>query len=251
MKKQYLVAAIGTLALAANIILPGLAFGQIDQTGTQEISCGTIGLTLNTTGASAFAMDALTVSNAAQDSFGNDIGAGTDNYQNGITTLPNEAFISVSDSRTTGTGCATNGTDEGWEVTAQAADFDNGAQTIAASEFYIVTTANVTPDADMTVNGDFFYDDTYLAGTGPTDITGDVVTATSSDLTDAATFTTDGGSLDTARALMHNGTGAGTDDFKFATIGTGVAYYLNVPANQAGGTYTADVTFTLNDSSIT
>ena len=42
MKKQTLVAGLGTLALAANVLLPGLALGQESspQTGTQEIACG-------------------------------------------------------------------------------------------------------------------------------------------------------------------------------------------------------------------
>jgi len=39
MKKHYLVAIIGTLALVANLLVPGLAFGQSQQGGTEQVNC--------------------------------------------------------------------------------------------------------------------------------------------------------------------------------------------------------------------
>ncbi|HMR01509.1 MAG TPA: hypothetical protein PKA32_03905, partial [Candidatus Gracilibacteria bacterium] len=69
--------------------------------------------------------------------------------------------------------------------------------------------------------------------------------ASTTDLTTATPFTTENASLDSARNILNNATGAGTNDFKFTSVGTGLAYYLNVPANQAGGTYSSTVTLTL------
>lgn len=53
MKKQNIVAAIGTLALVANVFLPGLAFGQ-GQTGTAEIECSATAPAFTVTPAATF-----------------------------------------------------------------------------------------------------------------------------------------------------------------------------------------------------
>lgn len=96
MKKQTLVASIGTLALAANVLLPGLAFGQEDQVGTLDIGCGdapaftavpatTFNFTADGDQTITPGLNDLTVSASAQNAFSDDAGnlendAGVDRY---------------------------------------------------------------------------------------------------------------------------------------------------------------------------
>ena len=54
MKKQNLIALVGVVALVANLLLPGLAFGQADDTSTQQ---GTAQIACSTGGVVAFSPD--------------------------------------------------------------------------------------------------------------------------------------------------------------------------------------------------
>lgn len=227
----------------------------------QEITCGA--LTLNVNANNDFQMTDLTVSNLAQDSFAELTGTGLATpYQNGTNTLPEEAFIYVDDSRTVGTGpgCATDGVDEGWVVGVEATNFvDSGtvAPDIPASSLYFLATSNVTPDTgygpgftEFAGGGDgsntnLFYTTGY---SDTQDVEAPYNVADATDLTTATPFTTENATLDTPRVIMENSSGAGTNDFKFTAVGTGIAYYLNVPANQAGGSYTSTITITLTPS---
>lgn len=252
MKKQTLVAGLGTLALAANVLLPSLALGQGSdpQAAEQDIACGS--LTLNVNADNDFQMTDLNVSTSAQDSFAALTGSGfAVTYQSGTNALPVESFVSVDDARTVGSGagCATDGTDEGWTLSAAATDFVDGLNSIPNTNFYIATSPNVTAAGGFTeyevVDGDDenVYYTTGYAGTQ--DVAAQYNLASTTDLTTATPFTTENASLDTARNILNNATGAGTNDFKFTSVGTGLAYYLNVPANQSGGTYSSTVTLTL------
>lgn len=236
----------------------GSSGGSENSDATQEIICGA--LTLNVNANNDFQMTDLTVSNLAQDSFGTLIGSGfATPYQNGTNTLPEEAFIYVDDSRTVGTGpgCATDGVDEGWLVGVEATNFvDSGAiaPDIPSSNLYFLATTNVTPDTsygpgftEFAGGGDG--SDTnlfYTTGYADTqDVEAPYNVADTTDLTTATPFTTENATLDSSRSIMENTSGAGTNDFKFTAVGTGIAYYLNVPENQAGGSYTSTLTITL------
>ncbi|HMR01579.1 MAG TPA: hypothetical protein PKA32_04265, partial [Candidatus Gracilibacteria bacterium] len=232
--------------------------GSENSDAEQEIICGA--LTLNVNANNDFQMTNLTVSNNTQDSFGALIGAGfATPYQNGTDTLPEEAFIYVDDSRTVGTGpgCATDDVDEGWIVGLEATNFiDSGAVApdIPSSNLYLLATSNITPDTsygpgftEFAGGGDgsttnLFYTTGY---SGTQDVEVPYNTADTTDLTSRTSFTTENASLDSSRVIMENVSGAGVNDFKFAAIGTGIAYYLNIPANQAGGSYTSTLTITL------
>ena len=98
MKKQTLVATLGTLALLANVLLPGLAFGQT-QTGTADIGCNgsspTTSITPNPSlgffsdGVSTDPLRQAAVGYAFTDDNGNDLD----------TTDTTGRFISVDDDR--------------------------------------------------------------------------------------------------------------------------------------------------------
>ena len=257
MKTKHLVASVGTLALMANLLLPGLAFGQASdpQAADVTLTCGTLTLTVDP--ANDFTMRLAnnnnpSVSTSAQDVFGREINSVT--YQDGLNVLPNEAFVAVNDARTVGggAGCATNGTNEGWLLQADATVFDDAGSTneISNANFYIVTTSNVTEDAGFTefVGGgdgsdtNVFYTTGYA---GTQDVTATYNVTTASSLTVAATFTAQSGALSSTHDILDNATGAGTNDFKFTSVGTGLAYYLLIPANQGGGDYTSTVTLDL------
>ena len=114
----------------------------------------------------------------------------------------------------------------------------------------MASTTNVTADGGFTEfasGGDgsdtnVFYTTGYA---GTQDVTAIYNLADTADLTTATPFTTENATLDSSKLILDNSTGGGNNDFKFTSVGTGVAYYLNVPANQAGGTYTSTVTFDL------
>jgi hypothetical protein len=53
MKKHNAVAVVGTLALLANLLVPGLAFGQ-NQTGTAQLNCSATAPSISVTPATAF-----------------------------------------------------------------------------------------------------------------------------------------------------------------------------------------------------
>lgn len=254
MQKKRLVAAVGTMALMANALFPSLAFGQDDQqTADVTLNCGALTLTVDVNNNFRMALaggTTPTVDTSAQAVFGKLTGNafGVD-YQNDTDILPNEAFIAVNDTRTvgSGTGCAANATDEGWLLQLSSSDFSDGATaTIDASNFYVVTTTNITPDANLTEEaGTGDGSDTnvfYTTGFGGTkNVVAQYNVADTADLTAAATFTGQAASLDSSRDILDNATGVGVNDFKFVTVGTGLAYHLNIPANQPGGTYTATV----------
>jgi len=232
--------------------------GSENSDAEQEIICGA--LTLNVNADNDFQMTNLTVSANTQDSFGAFTGAGfATPYQNGTDTLPEEAFIYVDDSRTVGTGpgCATDDVDEGWIVGVEATNFiDSGAVApdIPSSNLYLLATSNVTPDTsygpgftEFAGGGDgsttnLFYTTGY---SGTQNVEAPYNTADTTDLTTRTPFTTENASLDSPRVIMENVSGAGVNDFKFTAVGTGIAYYLNIPANQAGGSYTSTLTITL------
>ncbi|MBD3327745.1 hypothetical protein GF340_00400 [Candidatus Peregrinibacteria bacterium] len=252
MNKKYIVATVGTLALAANIILPGLAFGQNSQTGTQELTCGAFGITSAT---SDFAFDALSVAPIDQPSFGAFIDPAGSNitYQDGTNDVPAEAVIEFFDYRVP--GCDGGGLD-GFNVQVSAlTDFTSGSDTIPVSgNLFVATTPQATnPDnARYTLTGtapnEMYYDaDDYVALPSPTyDVTLPYNVGTSTtpvDLEAAGTF-------DSALNIPVSPS-VGTIAVKpstgsaFGEMAVGVAYNLNVPASTPSGTYSTTIEYTL------
>lgn len=173
MNKRHLVAAVGTLALTLNLILPGLALGQETQPGAEEIDTGVITVyvpsgTLVDNDPNGFIMRTLgngtganlTSQNIDQDSFGDCLDSnggeptcggtlGSDNtrYQRDSVTfpandLPLQAAVGVEDLR--GLGAA-------FTLTAKSnAAFTSTttADTIPVlGNFYMRTTSNVSTTA--------------------------------------------------------------------------------------------------------
>lgn len=133
MKKHQLLAAVSTVALAANLLLPNLAFGQ--QTASQPIGCPTPGAgpSIGTLPANV-TFDSKTPNlTSTQDSFDAAVSNGA--------VLPQNHLISVSDARS-------QGVDEcpaltpGWTLTVTSTNLVsdvNAADTIANSSLRIVT----------------------------------------------------------------------------------------------------------------
>lgn len=245
MKKHNLVAAVGTLALVANLLLPSLAFGQ-NQTASQTVGCPTPGtqtfahtpvnttLTPLTAGVGGNTIDTV-VSGAAP-------GA----------SVQGDNLLAISDTTSGGAnGCSS----VGGSVTASATDGVDPAQpgtTIDNAFMRLVTTPNVTADL------------TYGTVFGPTPVTGgDVIYNHASgpgddhDVTAPQTVANPATAAlgDTSLAAYRladpaqNLFGAAIDVLRYctpknSTFGTDVLLALDgVSASQPSGTYTFTITY--------
>ena len=96
--RKNVLAIISFLAVAANLIVPGLAFGQSQQSGTQQVNCGYLTLNAYPANDMAFSFSAANVSTGTQYTFGNQFTSSSDPYQNGTNTLPAQAHDFVAHS---------------------------------------------------------------------------------------------------------------------------------------------------------
>jgi len=153
MKKHKLIATVGTLALLANILVPGLAFGQSDQTASQTIDCQA-GRTLSITETpgdltGSMTFDNLTASASAQNSFDSNVLDGVAQVPY-FASLNNDHDLIVDDTRSGGVGGCPVST-PGFTVTAQITSANSslvkgfvtspgpGQLTIPATSFHIIT----------------------------------------------------------------------------------------------------------------
>lgn len=265
MKKQSLVAAIGTFALAANVLLPGLAFGQSNQTGTADIACNTTNPTFNLTPAAAVtfsgdgAGSAIYAQLGGQQAYNNAAGA--------LTTTTGEDYISVVDVRDPSSAGCNDGLTLALNVIdgsdADGTYFDSapgaaGGDFLPLDQLYYVTTADTCAAGatENTTNG-ICFDNSALCGAGdgnPAAACGNTHGTTIADYTGTAfttltTFTTDADS-----AL---GTAANTPATRnvlvfadgtelFGEAGFGVSYAVDIPANQETGTYVVELQYTVS-----
>ena len=146
MKKQNVVATLGTLALVANLLLPGMAFGQADQqnqTASQNIDCVANPVFNFNAFPDAVTFDNLVAGPTDQVSYD----AATDND----TGLPAANMLVVQDNRSGGVdGCPT--TTPGFDVLATiTTSLTNGTTTIPDNSFRVITSNEFAGPADCTI----------------------------------------------------------------------------------------------------
>jgi hypothetical protein len=149
MKKHHVVATIGTLALLANFLVPGLAFGDpipANQTGTLQVNCPSIGggLTWLSPPIDVGFKDVTSSGTFAQDS--------TDKLVVSDTQVPSSNLISISDARSGGVdncpidseGASSLGftlTVQGTGLLGQGTASDDE---ISADSIFLVTTTSIS-----------------------------------------------------------------------------------------------------------
>lgn len=255
MKKQNLIAIVATVAVVANLLIPGLAFGQSQQGGTQQVNCGQRFMHIfndETAQDINFSFNAVSVSTGVQYTFGSLIGSGDNVYQNdGSSALPPNSFVYVEDNTL---GCETK---TNWDITVSATDFTGPNGTIPAAGLKLATTGNVTGWGNYDTDGNGSKDATipweaglstqYLKAVAPSE-TGIEVPAALGLYNDSTIATA---SFDSAGIVL-DGTGGiilqnhNTVDFTPGFWGVGTAFRLAVPGNTPAGQYTSTITYTFN-----
>lgn len=267
MKKQTLVATLGTLALAANVLLPGLAFGQ-QQTGTADVTCSTTAPAFTVTPAAAFTFypdgssGTIYSSSSQQQAFNNPNGAalgnsaGTDYLQVNDVRDPSAAgcnngltlTVAVQDG-SDGDGCyfdaaPTTG------VGPCADDF------IPLNDLYVVSSNDGCPAGTTAGASGICFDSSALCGAGD----GNVATACAgtegstgvdyagTSFATLATYTTDGAAFGTANTPNVTPTSVfafadGTELFGEAGVAT--SYAVDIDAGTQTGTYVVEILYTL------
>lgn len=269
MKRQHLVATLGTLALAANLLLPGLALGQVDanQTGTATVACNNVDPMFYTTdneiddafnfyedGTSGTIYASFSSTNVFNNPTGSELSPGTTDGD----------FIEILDQRDP----SESGCNDGLTLTVTVEDdgtadgriFDSnpaGASgySIPLTGVYYVSDGDTCP-ATYTNFNNICFKSTALCGEG------DGVTAVTCDATDGVagdsvyTGGNDYAEIATYTAAGALGTGPNVPDthsvFSFADgdelygiATTGVSYATTIPGGQPAGTYVLNIVYTL------
>ena len=261
MKKQNLLAIVATVAVVANLLVPGLAFGQSQQGGTQQVNCGQRYMHIfddeNVQGGGQdinFSFNEISVSTGVQYTFGEKIGAmNQHSYQNdGTSELPVNSFVYVEDNTL---GCETK---TNWDITVSATNFTGPNGTIIpAAGLKLATTGNVTGWGNYDTDGNGSKDTAipweaglstqYLKAVAPSEA-GIAVPATLANYNDSTIATA---SFD-ASGITLNGTGDiilqnhSRADYTPGFWGVGTAFRLAVPGNTPAGQYTSTITYTFN-----
>jgi hypothetical protein len=258
MKKQNVIAAVGTIAILANLLVPGLAFGATDsQQATQYIGCPTgTQQEFSFTVPAGVTFDTKTASGNSQVAFDHAVGT-----MPASELAPLANMLVVTDTRSGGAeGCpdSTQGL-KGFNVAAVITSPANGGvgltsdvpvagSYIMGTQFRVVTTAETvsTPSGMLSDTAGVWYSHEGSTAGNLRNVTADYTKATASDLRDIATYTgTFGGrnTLDLSRDLLTTTT---SHDGK---IGTAVVISSQIPGNQNPGTYVGTVTYTLAQNS--
>ena len=268
MKKQKLVALVGTMALALNILLPSLAFGQANQTGNQKINGSTSILTvgpdgsLSTEGATTtFYFDdsvvgSTTYNTSYPDFF--DLAGGTsgtydtgedyqldhDNSDAGLHELKDYSFVGVRN------------LDNSRKCIKLSVAYNGFGSVLTGESLYFNTTT------DLDANGEFKnynVDSTghilYNEAAGETYVTGNTTNNNNLEIdaasgNDSKSVNAGTGTLLTANtsatifSIDKNDTAAiAQGDF-----GVGMLYALDIPDLTPAGEYTTQITYTLSTS---
>ena len=261
MKKQNVIAAVGTIALLANLLVPGLAFGQVgssQQPATQVIGCPSESThpLISFAVPAAVAFDTKTASGDAQLAF--------DQAVTNPAFPPQANMLVVTDMRSGGAeGCPDSSLVRGFNVSAIISSHGtDGALTlglasesplahsvIPATQFRAVTTSNFdgVPTDMLSATAGVWY-------SHPADTAGnvrDVVAAykTTGDLRTIATYTAAAGG-GTASQLALPLDLLNTKTSHNGMIGTAVVLSSEIPANQNPGTYLGTITYTLTKDGI-
>jgi len=279
MKKHNAVAVVGTLALLANLLVPGLAFGQ-NQTGTAQLNCSetlpsftefTPATAFNFTadGASLGTTNKLYAKSTDQWAFNNENGGSS------ISTDPGNDYIEVNDPRDPSDPSC----NLGLRLNLTALDNDNNGAyferttldgvTIPLNQVYMVT-SNATGSCPSGYNaiGQVCYAPDALCGTTKG---GQAGTCNADDGTVAPNLNYTGSNFATDSTYSANGTdkAIGSDNntpktnFDILTFvqtnqithglygkaGLVVSYGVHIPAKQQAGIYTLNLQYTLYSDS--
>ena len=264
MKKYKVVALVGTLALLANLLVPGLAFGA-DITGTLGITCNTTpaGFTL-TPGSFTFYGDGSSTpiisQVTAQWAYGNPNG-----FPLSTTDLTGDYF-EITDVRDPSALNCNNGVN----VTVTPGNFADATTLIQiplASTYVVSSNGSaslpICPATSDTERGKICIDVSSFCGRGngvanSTCASGDGVASTANldyiDASDENFFATPGtysvnlsGGAKTIVNFVDCGAGpcsAGAREL-YGSAGVALAYAVNVPGGQAAGTYVLPLTYTV------
>jgi hypothetical protein len=267
MKKHNVVALVGTLALLANLLVPGLAFGAdtAGQAGTLSTICGgatTASFSITPAASFTFWPDGsaglMYSSISAQQAYNNPNGAA-------LTVTTGNDYIEVTDTRNpSGPTCS-----DGFTVTLAALNPGNPTETrffdsndgiatgnyIPLTDTYVVSNSDTCP-AGSTEVGDVCFDAAALCGNGENLIASACQSAdgtTSSDYTGTdfatlATFTAAGDALGSAAntPTTLNVLSFADNAELFGKAGLGVSYGVNIPGGTPAGTYTLNLQYTLS-----
>lgn len=268
MKKHNVVAMVGTLALLANLLVPGLAFGQdtAGQAGTLSTVCGaatTASFSITPAAAFTFYPDGssglMYSSISDQQAYNNPNAAA-------LTVTTGNDYIEVTDTRNpSGPTCS-----DGFTVTLAALNPGSASESryfdsndgnasgnyIPLNETYFVSNSDTCPGGSTEV-GDVCFDAAALCGNGENLIasacqSADGVTSsdyTGTDFATLATFT--GGNADTLGSDVNTPTTLNVLQFAdnaelFGKAGLGVSYGVNIPGGTPAGTYTLNLQYTLS-----
>ncbi|MFC1750896.1 hypothetical protein ACFL2V_19060 [Pseudomonadota bacterium] len=256
-RRKNILRIVGISALALNLLLPGLAYSQTDQTLDVDIGCGSLDLSLF---ADSFEMATGEVTTTATYTFGSAIGDDpgplTSPYQSGTTALPDEAMLSFSDYRTDTTGCATEATNnDGFQIDVQATDPTDpiGPKSLSSNNFYIVTASNfdaagggISGTHTLYTGSTEKYELYYPNGYGdPQDINLPYNLDSTKDLTLRTNFTQSTNQLGSGGTTIVSNTG--TDTYNEGTFYTSIAYELHfVNSTTEPGNYDSTVTFSIS-----
>lgn len=266
MKKQNVVATLGTLALVANLLLPGMAFGQDtgNQDASQLIDCPGTRIFNFTSVPTDVSFDDQVASPTATETYDAAVlpETGVDQVLPAATNT-----LAVNDTRSGGvTGCPT--TEPGFQVTANiSSTLTSGLNTIPDDKFQIITSNefDTNPNSCTTPSGkEACY--SAVSGTGnlhdvdspelyddearaPGTVFNAFRTkAAYTELVEAGATETDPSSSDnlrTTNTLDQNVVLMSTSTSHNQIISTGVLISGTIPGNQAPGTYSGVITYSL------
>ena len=271
MKKQQLVATLGTLALAANLLLPGLALGQgaANQTGSAAIGCNSsLSFTLTPASTFSFYTDGISAPigsslTTASNAFNNPNGAA-------LTVANNNDFIQVEDLRDpTDVACGNNGLTLTVNVTDQTDGdgriFDSSplvndvSGTFIPLEDLFVLSDNQTCASGTNYNNSadtICFDTTAICGDGTGTATTNCQASANQGVNTNINVAAGNNYATIGNFSAYFGTGnsIGTalSVFEFSNgwelygkAGVGVSYAVHIPAAQPAGVYQADIVYTL------
>jgi hypothetical protein len=270
MKKQHLVAAVGTLALVANLLIPGMAFGAAQQ-GQIIVGCPSyVAGDLSLVRAPANVSFDNVVAGVATNSFdgsaveGSDLVGGNDVGGSGVgdTSVANDHLIRITD--TTSKGVNNCGV-LGWSLTASSANLlnqttGNPAHLISNTNVYLVDTLNAArtlitvPEAPVAKTAVHYARYNTSDVGNPDNVSSAYAYNAAGKLwKTAATFTTLNGHLDGAGITVYetpgcvSGVGQGHDADIYGGINLGIVDGISGSTN--AGLYQGNITYTLAEKS--
>jgi hypothetical protein len=248
MKKHQIIAVVGTIALAANLLLPNISFAQNNQTGTVNINC-----TAGTAAALTASPADVTFTSQASPVSGT---VSTFDSTAITTTLPANHLLQVTDKSSAGISGCPLAADQ-WTLAVSSTDLSNGgtginAGTIAKGDIDVATSTSIDTTAITANSATGLQTDTtnhviwndYVAshnGNPHNVVAGEVAKAT-----DFQALTSFGDGLSNTRTLLSRCSTAAAANGEDTDVATGVVFDINngIKTLQPYGTYTGTITYT-------